>query len=74
MKRFWNFVDQRKIVRRICLYTSLYLEFEVIYWAMGNAVMLEPMQIAAVTGPMSMLFAAALKFYNEGRNASGSKN
>lgn len=74
MKRFWNFIDQRHIVRRGCLYTSLFLEFEVIYWAMGNAPTLDPMQIAAVTGPMSILFAAALKFYNEGRGSSGIKN
>lgn len=73
LARFWDWVDQRAITRRIVLGVTVWMTWRAFAWA---AVFAETttrvgtdtgLIIAAVTAPIAALQAAAFKVYSEGR-------
>ena len=66
--KFFDFIDNRIVIRRACLFVAMWLEIETIMWAMNNAATVDAGQIAAVTGPVSLMFSAILAFYSQSRN------
>lgn len=71
--QLWDWVDQRGIVRRVVLFSTLYMTWEAYQWAaMFSATtsrtgMDVAAIIGAVTAPISMLQAAAFKVYSDSR-------
>ena len=70
---FWDFVDNRLIVRRINLFVTVYMSYEAFRWAAEFATTTDKsgagvgLIIAAVTGPVAALQGFVLKVYSEGR-------
>lgn len=73
---FWNFIDRRQIDAYAVSVIILYGTVDVMRWAMhfaeaGNRPGLEVAAIVgAITGPYSLLQAAAIKFLFEARKGS----
>ena len=74
LTQFWDFIDNRAIVRRSVLYITLYMSWLSFEWALtfgtettksGAEVALI---IAAVTGPIAALQSFVLKVYSDARN------
>lgn len=72
-KRFWDWVDERYIVRRILLGVTTWLAIDSYFWAAHFAEATTKtgaevgLIIAAVTGPVSLLLAQVAKLYGDGR-------
>lgn len=73
MKRFWDFVDERAVVRRIAFLVVLYICFDLAMWTkefaetstldgVGRAAVL-----ASVWAPMSWLFNGVSALYTSFR-------
>ena len=73
-ERFWSFIDQRGIVRRVVLGITLYLTWVSFHWAASyasestRAGMDIAAIIAAVLAPIAALQGAAFKAYLGRRN------
>lgn len=72
-KRFWDWVDERGIVRRVVLAVAIAMTWEVTHWAMTYVgastrpgIDLAAI-IAAVTAPASMFGGYVFKSYIESR-------
>lgn len=77
MKRFWDFVDKRKIVRRAGYFALWTLVFLAFNWSLGYADLSLMMErsgvetaavIAAIWAPLSMLAGHVFKVYANGRS------
>ena len=72
--KFWDFIDNRSMVRRFVLLLTVYMSWLSFIWAMEFAAVTPKtgvevgLLIAAVTGPISVLQAFVLKVYSDGRN------
>ena len=72
-KRFWDWVDQRYIVRRLLLGVTTWLAIDSYFWAARFAETTSKtgaevgLIVAAVTGPVSLLLAQVAKLYGDGR-------
>jgi hypothetical protein len=72
---FWNWVDERCVVRRVVLFVTLWMTWEAYQWAAEFAQAADrpgtdvAAIIAAVTAPISLLQGAVFKVYSEGRKA-----
>lgn len=75
LDRFWNWIDDRCVVRRLVLLVTLWMTWECYQWAAEFAQTTDRtgMDIAAiigaVTAPISLLQGAVFKVYSEGRKA-----
>lgn len=75
MQRFWDFIDGRAIIRRLMLFSTMYMTWHAYLWAAHFAEntartgMEVPGIIAAVTTPIITLMGYVLKVYSDGRNA-----
>lgn len=75
MTKFWDFVDERGIIRRIVLALAIWMTWEAsrwaMWWATGNARDGVEMAavIAAVTAPITTFGAYVFKAYIESRTA-----
>lgn len=73
IKTFWDWIDDRSVVRRLVLFITLWLTWESFHWAAGYAVQTKldglgaAAVIGAVTAPISFLQAAIFKNYSESR-------
>lgn len=70
---FWNWLDNRMIVRRLLLVVTMYLVIDSYAWCKSFAehTTRDGLQIAAiiaaVTGPVTVLLKFVLDNYTEGR-------
>jgi len=70
-----DFIDGRRVVRRLVLFVTLWLTWRSFEWAAFFAETTTRSGIdvaaiiAAVTAPVSTLLAAVVKFYGDNRNA-----
>ena len=70
---FWDWVDQRQVVRRAVLFITVYMSYEAFAWAARFAETTDKagaevgLIIAAVTGPVAALQGFVIKVYSEGR-------
>lgn len=75
MSKFWDWIDQRAIIRRIMLFSTMYMTWHAYLWGAHFAEvtvrpgMEVPSIIAAVTAPIIALMGYVLKVYADGRNA-----
>ena len=73
MTRFWDWVDQRGVVRRVVLGITVWMTWRAFQWATVFATMTDKSGvevaaiIGAVTAPITYLQSAAFKAYLEGR-------
>ena len=73
MTRFWDFVDERGIVRRIVLGVAIWMTWRVSLWATAFAVTSDKPGlevaaiIAAATAPVTLFAGAVFKAYVESR-------
>lgn len=67
MDKLFQIINRGILIRRSCLYVALWLQIEVMLWAMEMAPMIDAGQIAAITGPMALLLGSMLRFYGEDR-------
>ena len=75
MSGVWLQLQEGKIIRRMVLGIAAYLQYKAIVWAMvyattlpaGTNVIDAAAMVAAILTPISGLFAAAIKFYSDGR-------
>lgn len=73
MDKFWQWIDERSIIRRIVLFITLWMSWESFAWAADFAEStaksgLEvPAIIAAVTAPIAALQGYVFKVYAQGR-------
>lgn len=73
LERFWNFIDQRGIVRRIVLGIAIWMTWSVTTWAMhfaetsARAGMDFAALVAAVTTPVTVFSGYVFKAYIESR-------
>lgn len=71
---FWQFIDDRAIVRRIVLFVTLWMTWDSFTWAArfaehtAKSGMDVAAIVAAVTGPIAALQAAVFKVYSDGRS------
>jgi len=77
LSEFWDFVDNRRIVRRSAFYVMLYITIRTAFWTwefaahagnhtdVGIAAI-----IAAVWGPITVMQTAVFAFYNSGRTST----
>lgn len=71
---FWDWIDERHIVRRIVLAVTVYMTYASFVWAANFADTTDKtgaevgLIIAAVTGPVSLLQGFVLKVYSESRD------
>ena len=79
ISRFWDWVDNRTVVRRIVLGCTIYMTFEAVHQAwvfskistfdgLGTAAV-----IAAVTAPVAALQKYAFDTYAKGRTEGGAE-
>ncbi len=72
-KRFWDWVDERYIVRRLLLVFTFALTAHAYFWAIEFARVTEKtgielgLVIAAITAPISLLMSQIARLYNDGR-------
>lgn len=72
--RFWSWVDNRSIVRRIVLFAMLWMTWSAFTWAAMFAATSDKSGtdvaaiIAAVTAPISLLQGYVFQVYAKGRN------
>lgn len=68
-ERFWEWLDRRMIVRRVCLGIAVWLTIDSYFWVQGYAMSAGSNQwiVAAVQGIPATMLATMVKFYNEGR-------
>lgn len=72
--RFWDWVDQRSVVRRLVLFTTLWMTWQAFTWAGVFATTTDKPGmdvaaiIAAVTAPISLLQGYVFQVYAKGRN------
>ncbi len=70
---FWDFVDNRGIIRRVILGVAIYMTWRVSVWSMGYAEQSaeDGVQIAAilvaVQAPVTLFAGMVFKAYIEGR-------
>lgn len=70
----WVLLHRGHIVRRSVLFVAVWMTIDSYQWAKAYAMTHEspePAIYAAVLGVPSALLAAAIKFYNDGRNSGG---
>lgn len=73
ISKFWDWVDNRSVIRRIVLFVTLWMTWASFMWAAGFAEStlksgLEVAAIiAAVTAPIAALQGFIFKVYAEGR-------
>lgn len=69
-EKFWNWIDDRMIIRRICLGISICMTINSYQWVKDYVTTPDPDQLlaAVVVGIPAALQTAMMKFYNEGRN------
>jgi len=72
---FWDFVDERLVIRRIFLFATGILTFQSYYWASAYAnttvstTIDTAAVILAVTAPVTALQGFVFKWYTESRGA-----
>lgn len=72
-KRFWDWVDERYIVRRMLLGVTTWLAVDSYFWAAkfaettGKTGAEAGLIVAAVTTPVSLLLGLIAKIYADGR-------
>ncbi len=72
---FWDWVDDRAVVRRVVLFITVYMSYASFMWAARFAETTDKtgaevgLIIAAVTGPVAALQGFVLKVYSEARSA-----
>ena len=73
LEPLWLFLEKGMIVRRGVLFVAIWMTLDSYAWAKIYAYNPDPDPLiyAALLGVPSALFAAALKFYNEGRQGVG---
>jgi len=70
---FWDWIDERAIIRRVVLFVTLWMTWRAFTWAAEFSAITEKAGmdvaaiIAAVTAPITYLQAAVFKTYSEGR-------
>lgn len=75
MTRFWDWIDQRGIVRRIVLGMAVWMTWRATVWATAFAAASDKPGlevaaiIAAATAPLTLFTAAVFKAYVESRAA-----
>lgn len=68
LTRLLDFIDKRKVVRRSCLYTAVWVNIDAYYWSKEAVVQnVDSTTILVVTGVAAALLATVLKFYNDAR-------
>lgn len=73
MKRFWDFIDERGITRRMTLAIAIWMTWQASQWAMWWATgnerngMEMAAIIAAVTAPITLFNGYVFKAYIESR-------
>jgi len=73
IEAFWNWVDNRSVIRRIVLFITLWMTWASFMWAAGFAETTTKsgvevgLIIAAVTAPIAALQGFVFKVYAEGR-------
>ena len=73
MNRFWNWIDQRGIVRRVVLGIAVWMTWRATVWATAFAAASDKPGlevaaiIAAATAPLTLFTAAVFKAYVESR-------
>lgn len=67
---FWIFLHNGHIVRRAVLFVAVWMTVDSYEWAKayGSTADANEWLVVAVMGVPSALMAAAIKFYNTGRN------
>jgi hypothetical protein len=71
---FWDFIDNRSMVRRSVLFVTVYMSWLSFQWAMVFATETAKsgaevgLIIAAVTGPVAALQGFILKVYSDARS------
>jgi hypothetical protein len=71
---FWDFIDNRSMVRRSVLFVTVYMSWLSFQWAMIFATETAKsgaevgLIIAAVTGPVAALQGFILKVYSDARS------
>lgn len=65
LERFWTFVDERTVIRRVVLLSVLYMNWEGYQWLTDLATR-KPEDIALFAA-LNTLLGAAFKFYNDAR-------
>lgn len=74
LSKFWDFVDDRAIVRRIAFFVTLVMSWESFVWARDFATTTAKtgaevgLIIAAVTAPVAALQGFVLKVYSDARS------
>ena len=74
LTEFWDFIDNRSIVRRSVLFITVYMSWLSFEWAMHFATETAKsgaevgLIIAAVTGPVAALQGFILKVYSDARS------
>ncbi len=74
LERFWDFVDNRQVVRRLVLVVAVHLTYVCTYWAMHFAETSTRTGIdfaalvAAVTAPATAFAAFVFKVYIDGKS------
>jgi len=74
LTEFWDFVDNRAIIRRSVLFVTVYMSWLSFEWATEFATLTDKsgaevgLIIAAVTGPVAALQAFILKVYSDARS------
>lgn len=72
--RWWDFVDNRGIVRRIVLGIAIWMTWRAADWSMSYAEqwhtdgLQSAALVAAVQAPITMFCAAVFRHYCDGRN------
>lgn len=75
MNRFWDWVDQRGIVRRVVLGIAVWMTWRATVWATAFAAASDKPGlevaaiIAAATAPLTLFTASVFKAYTESRSA-----
>lgn len=60
MIRFWDWIDDRAVVRRLVLFTTLWMTYEITIqaWTFAKASTFDGLGTAAVVGAVTAPFAA----------------
>jgi len=75
MSKFWDWIDNRAIIRRIMVFSTMYMTWDAYKWGTHFAETTQrvgmevPSIITAVTAPVIVLMGYVLKVYSDGRNA-----
>ena len=77
-RTLWDWVERRHIAQHVAIALTLYLTWEVIFWAMDFAdthALRESNSVGVIIGavltPWGLMQAAMFKFYNDGIKSNG---